>query len=62
MKKITSNGTDIWIPVVVAQGETWNVKATADYIAKVYREENIIKSPDKKTGKCVQKVKYSSLK
>lgn len=39
-------------PVVQAQGENWNVKATTDYLIKVYRSENIVQnSNDTKVNK-----------
>ena len=37
--------------VLLAQGESWNVKATTDYIIKTYKAENIVKNTNENSSK-----------
>ena len=38
------------VPVVQAQGEYWNIKATSDYIIKTYKAENIMPNLNETKG------------
>jgi hypothetical protein len=38
------------VPILQAQGEYWNIKATSDYIMKTYKAENILPNLNETKG------------